>query len=85
MLHAKTLSIDGCWSCVGTINFDNRSFQLHDEVTLAVWDAGFTSALSEQFEHDLSRSDRLEPGRWEDRSLRQRAAETATTILRREL
>ena len=27
-------AVDGAWSSVGTINFDNRSFQLHDEVTL---------------------------------------------------
>ena len=25
----------------GTVNFDNRSFQLHDEVTLGVWDERF--------------------------------------------
>lgn len=85
MLHAKNLCIDGCWSCVGTINFDNRSFQLHDEVTLAVWDEEFAGALSEQFELDLRHSDQLEPGRWDQRSLPQRATELATTVLRREL
>ena len=37
MLHAKTLAVDGRWATVGTMNFDNRSFQLHDEVTLGVW------------------------------------------------
>jgi cardiolipin synthase len=85
MLHAKTLCIDGCWSCVGTINFDNRSFQLHDEVTLAIWDDSFAGALSEQFAEDLEHSDQLEPGRWDQRSLPQRAAELATTVARREL
>ena len=38
MLHAKSLCVDGTWSSVGTINFDNRSFQLHDEITLCIWD-----------------------------------------------
>ena len=46
MLHAKTLCIDGAWSSVGTINFDNRSFQLHDEITLCVWDERFAGRLS---------------------------------------
>ena len=32
MLHAKTLTVDEIWSSVGSVNFDNRSFQLHDEV-----------------------------------------------------
>ena len=36
MLHAKTLAVDGCWAAVGTMNFDNRSFQLNDEITLGV-------------------------------------------------
>src|SRR3712207_5483656 len=30
MLHAKTMVVDGGWSSVGSVNFDNRSFQLHD-------------------------------------------------------
>ena len=85
MLHAKTLCIDGSWSCVGTINFDNRSFQLHDEVTLAVWDDRFAGALSDEFERDLTRSDELTAERWSRRPLRQRAGELATTVLRREL
>ena len=37
MLHAKSMVVDGSWSSVGTVNFDNRSFQLHDEITLCVW------------------------------------------------
>ena len=36
MLHAKTLVVDGAWSSVGSVNFDNRSFQLNDEATLCV-------------------------------------------------
>jgi cardiolipin synthase len=36
LLHAKTLVVDGAWSSVGSVNFDNRSFQLHEEATLCV-------------------------------------------------
>ena len=64
MLHAKSLCVDGAWSAVGTVNFDNRSFQLHDEVTLGVWDDGFAAQLSEAFGRDLERSDEIEPARW---------------------
>lgn len=85
MLHAKTVCIDGIWSSVGTINFDNRSFQLHDEVTLCVWDKEFAGALSKAFAADLERSDEITSKRWSDRPLRQRAVEAATTVLRREL
>jgi len=85
MLHAKTVCIDDIWSSVGTINFDNRSFQLHDEVTLCIWDKQFADALSSAFANDLGRSDEITPERWSNRPLRQRAAEAATKVLRREL
>jgi len=85
MLHAKTLCVDRAWAAVGTINFDNRSFQLHDEVALCVWDEGFAGELTVAFENDLERSHEMDLERWRRRPLRQRAAEAATTVLRREL
>ena len=85
MLHAKTLCVDGAWAAVGTINFDNRSFQLHDEVALCVWDEGFAGDLTAAFEGDIERSRAMELDRWRRRPLRRRAAEALTTVLRREL
>ena len=85
MLHAKTLCVDGMWSSVGTVNFDNRSFQLHDEVTLGVWDERFAGKLHEAFERDLERSDEIDLDRWRRRGPAQRVSETATIALRREL
>jgi phosphatidylserine/phosphatidylglycerophosphate/cardiolipin synthase-like enzyme len=38
-LHAETFVVDGLWSSIGTMNFDNRSLALNDEVTLMVLDA----------------------------------------------
>ncbi len=84
MLHAKSLVVDDAWASVGTINFDNRSFQLHDEVTLCVWDERFASRLGEAFEHDLERSEEIESGR-RGRAPHQRLGEQATKLLRREL
>jgi cardiolipin synthase len=85
MLHAKSMVVDGTWSSVGTVNFDNRSFQLHDEVTLCVWDERFAGRLLEAFENDVERSDRVDPDRWRGRGPLQRAAERTTTVIRREL
>ena len=85
MLHAKTMVVDGAWSSVGTVNFDNRSFQLHDEVTLCVWDEHFAGLLTGQFERDLEQAEEIAGGRWEDRGVRARASETAMRLLRREL
>ncbi len=85
MLHAKTLCVDGSWSSVGTINFDNRSFQLHDEITLCVWDRGFAAELGKAFAADVERSDEIDGRRWAERTWRQRTGEVATAVLRREL
>jgi cardiolipin synthase len=85
MLHAKTMVVDGTWSSVGSVNFDNRSFQLHDEATLCVWSDEFARALSEVFEADLENSEAMKPDRWERRGPAQRTAESATKLFRREL
>ena len=85
MLHAKTLCIDGAWSSVGSVNFDNRSFQLHDEATLCVQSTEFAERLTRQFERDLEHSEEIEPGRWDDRPRAHRARENAMRLLRREL
>jgi cardiolipin synthase A/B len=85
MLHAKTLTVDGIWSSVGSVNFDNRSFQLHDEVTLCVQSERFASQLHEVFEKDLEASERIEPDDWRERSIGQRARENVTKYARREL
>jgi cardiolipin synthase len=85
MLHAKSMVVDGAWCSVGTVNFDNRSFQLHDEVTLCAWEGGLVDALGEAFERDLERAEEIDPERFGRRSPRQRATEAATRVLRREL
>lgn len=85
MLHAKTLCIDGGWSSIGSVNFDNRSFQLHDEATLCVRSDKVAQQLTEAFEADLERSEPFELERWQRRPVRKRAAERALKLVRREL
>ena len=85
MLHAKTMCIDGAWSSVGSVNFDNRSFQLHDEATLGVQSRAFAAELTEQFERDLAVSDRIELERWAERPRAHRGLERALGLARREL
>jgi cardiolipin synthase len=85
MLHAKSLVIDDVWSCVGSVNFDNRSFQLHDEVALCVQSDRFAAELHEQFEKDLEDSEEIDPGEWGERPPTQRARELVTKYARREL
>ena len=85
MLHAKTLTVDEMWSSVGSVNFDNRSFQLHDEVTLCAQSERFAGQLHDMFESDLEVSERIEPAEWRERPITQRARENVTKYARREL
>jgi cardiolipin synthase len=85
MLHAKTMVVDGVWSSVGSVNFDNRSFQLHDEATLCVRSEAFAAKLTEQFERDLGDAERIDPERWARRGPQRRATEAALRLARREL
>jgi cardiolipin synthase A/B len=85
MLHAKTMCIDDMWASVGSVNFDNRSFQLHDEATLCVQSEKVARKLTEQFERDLQVSDRITEDRWQGRPLHHRVREQAMVLARREL
>jgi len=85
MLHAKTLTVDESWASVGSVNFDNRSFQLHDEVTLCAQSERFAGELHEVFENDLEASERIEPDEWRERPMTHRARENVTKYARREL
>ncbi|MGH3978798.1 MAG: phospholipase D-like domain-containing protein [Pseudonocardiaceae bacterium] len=85
MLHAKTMTVDGAWASVGSVNFDNRSFQLHDEATLCVQSQAFVDQLTHQFERDLAVSDEIDDGRWQGRPWHHHAREQTLRLVRREL
>jgi cardiolipin synthase len=53
MMHAKTFVVDGIWSSIGSMNFDNRSLVMNDESNLLVLDAGFGATMDSMFMTDL--------------------------------
>ncbi|MEO8881754.1 MAG: phospholipase D-like domain-containing protein [Gemmatimonadaceae bacterium] len=53
MVHAKVLAIDDTMLCVGSINFDPRSFALNAECAAIAFDAKLARAGAEVFDHDL--------------------------------
>jgi cardiolipin synthase A/B len=83
MLHAKTLTVDGVVAVLGSANLNRRSMSHDEEVVLSVFDAAIARSLEDDFAADLERCERIEPRRWADRPLRQKAAEQATTVLHR--
>ena len=85
MLHAKTMVVDGTWSTVGSINFDNRSFSLNDELNLSVWDEPVARTLEGHFKLDLEVAHELTLEQWRARPRASIARERASALLRREL
>ncbi|ACB77347.1 phospholipase D/Transphosphatidylase [Opitutus terrae PB90-1] len=67
MLHAKTMCVDDTFVTVGSVNFDNRSFSINDEVALNVIDPTLGRAHRRMFEHDLQQSTRYT---WEEHAAR---------------
>jgi cardiolipin synthase A/B len=64
MIHVKALMVDDCWAVVGSTNFDYRSFDINDEVNLAILDEAVTKRLAKDFENDLSRSTQITYEDW---------------------
>jgi cardiolipin synthase len=64
MLHVKAMMVDGVWSVIGSANFDNRSFELNDELTVGVWDAQLARSLVADFESDMAKSKKLDVATW---------------------
>jgi Phosphatidylserine/phosphatidylglycerophosphate/cardiolipin synthases and related enzymes len=58
MLHSKTMAVDDTFITVGSVNFDNRSFSINDEISLNVIDPSLARAHRRMFEHDLEQSRR---------------------------
>ncbi len=85
MYHCKLMIVDDVWVSVGSCNFDNRSFRLNDEANLNAYDPALARRLSEDFDADADRSERLTQDAWRARPLRERAAERVAGLLRAQL
>jgi len=80
MMHAKAVIVDGALSIVGSANFDNRSFELNDELNVVVFDRTLAERLRGDFERDLGKSRRLDLQSWRTRPLHIRAREKVWSL-----
>jgi cardiolipin synthase A/B len=67
--HQKLIVVDGQWSCVGSTNFDDRSFQLNDEISMGVVDPQIATQLIAAFNNDLKQAKERHFDEWLHRSL----------------
>jgi len=68
LLHQKVMTIDGSWCAIGSANFDDRSFETNDELTLAILDQATAGKLDRIFEKYAANANEIELERWRKRS-----------------
>ncbi|MCI0362663.1 MAG: phospholipase D-like domain-containing protein [Phycisphaerales bacterium] len=67
-LHAKTITIDGLYSTVGSFNLDTWSDKHNLEVNIAMIDSTVASRLQSDFLDDIKRSTEITLDNWAKRS-----------------
>jgi cardiolipin synthase len=67
LLHQKVMTVDGVWSAIGSSNFDDRSFETNDEITLSIHDPALARQLDAIFEKYVPRADEIGLERWQKR------------------
>ncbi len=81
MLHAKTATIDGVWSTVGSSNLDWWSIARNDEINAVVLSVRFGTQMNLMFTDDLAHSDEVDSEAWRHRSIFERADESVARLL----
>lgn len=82
MVHAKTATIDGEWTTIGTANIDRLSLTGNYEINLEILDQGLAHGMSEIFANDLAKAERLDLHEWESRPFINRLYEAILRPLR---
>jgi len=79
-IHAKTMSVDGIISSVGTANMDYRSFDYNLEVNAIIYDEEFAQTMERQFMEDLQASEEIFLDRWRKRKLTDKIKQSAARL-----
>jgi len=69
LLHQKVMIVDGLWSAVGSTNFDARSFEINDEISMGIVDPGIAAQLKAAFEEDMKSAEQVQPDSWSNRPI----------------
>lgn len=82
MVHAKTATVDGRWSTIGTANIDRLSLIGNYEINLELYSDEQARQMERIFEMDLENCRRLTPEEWAARRRVTRVVERVLSPLR---
>jgi cardiolipin synthase len=85
MMHAKSMVVDGMWSTVGSMNFDNRSLSFNDESNLVALDRRVGAQMDSVFMDDIKWSKEIKLDEFRKRPLSGKILEWGAQKLRRVL
>lgn len=82
MVHAKTATVDGQWTTIGTANIDRLSLTGNYEINVEVFSDDLAEQMEAVFEHDLTNCRPLSLAEWERRHVVARFSEAVLAPLR---
>lgn len=83
--HQKIMVVDRQWCSLGSMNFDERSFDINAEIALGILDDGVAEELRQAFERDLEDSKQLTIESWKKRPVWHRVLDWAAFFFREQL
>lgn len=82
LYHCKMMVVDDVFLTLGSVNFDNRSFSINDEVNINVVDRATVRAFQKSFEHDKAKSRPLTDAEFRNRGFFTKAADHFSGLFR---
>src|SRR5690554_4149809 len=80
-MHSKIVAVDGRIACIGTANFDMRSFSMNFEINATVYDRATVSKLEGQFLQDIKDCDEMTLDSYAKRSITVKVKESVSRLL----
>jgi cardiolipin synthase len=81
LLHQKIMTVDGTWCAIGSSNFDDRSFETNDEISLSLADAAVVTRLDGIFEKYVQRAEEIQLDAWQRRGTWHKLKDNAFYLL----
>jgi cardiolipin synthase len=81
LLHQKIMTVDGTWCSIGSSNFDDRSFETNDEISLSLADAAVVTRLDGIFEKYVQRAEEIQLDAWQRRGTWHKLKDNAFYLL----
>jgi cardiolipin synthase A/B len=81
LLHQKIMTVDGVWCAVGSSNFDDRSFETNDEISLSIVNDALVARLDRVFEKYVQRAQEIQLQAWQNRGWRHKLKDNTFYLL----